>query len=86
MREAALVYIYFGWILTVVFVILIIPISYFTLHFYEWIEKGGLGIPIFTVKLNSTLSDRIFKQRDILGSHIIGLVDNLASHLEKQPE
>ena len=84
--EAALVYICFGWILTVVFVILIIPISYFTLHFYEWIERGGLGIPIFTVKLNNTLSDRIFKQREMLRSHIIGLVDNLASHLEKQPE
>ena len=54
--------------------------------FLWWIERGGSGIPIFSVKLKNTLSDRIFKQSEIPGSHIIGLVDNLSSHLEKQPE
>ena len=84
--EAVLVYVCFGWIVTVVFSILVIPISYFTLRFYEWIEKGGLGIPIFSVKLNNTLSDRIFKQREMLRSHISDIVDNLASYLDKQSD
>ena len=84
--EAVLVYVWLGWIATVVFAIAVIPLSYFTLHFYEWVHKGGWGIPFLSVNLKKTLSDRILKQRETLRTQINGLVDDLAVRLDKQPE
>ena len=53
--EAVLIHIWLGWVAMVTFVILIIPISYFTLFFLEWLHKGGLGMPIYSLKLRATL-------------------------------
>jgi 1-acyl-sn-glycerol-3-phosphate acyltransferase len=84
--EAVLVHIWLGWIATAVFAVLIIPLSYFTLYFLEWLRKGGLGVPILSLRLKTTLSQRIFKQLKAQRAGIRDLVDTLAARLEQQPE
>lgn len=84
--EAVLVHIWLGWIATVTFVILIIPLSYFTLFFFEWFHKGGLGIRIPSLKLKTTLSHRILKQLKAQRASINDLVDDLAAQVEQPPE
>jgi 1-acyl-sn-glycerol-3-phosphate acyltransferase len=83
--EAVLVHIWLGWIATLTFAVLIIPLSYFTLFFFEWLHKGGLGIPISSLKLKTTLSQRILKQLKAQRAGIKDLVDDLAARVDQQP-
>ena len=71
---------------TVTFAILIIPLSYFMLFFFEWLLKGGLGIPISSLKLKTTLSHRILIQLKAQRACINDLVDDLSTRVDKQSE
>ena len=84
--EAMLVHIWLGRVATVTFAILIIPLSYFTLFFFEWLHKGGLGIPISSLKLKTTLSHRILKQLKAQRACINDLVDDLSTRVDQQSE
>jgi glycerol-3-phosphate O-acyltransferase / dihydroxyacetone phosphate acyltransferase len=84
--ETGLVYLWLGWVASVIFAILVIPLSYFTLFFHEWVHKGGWGIPIASMRLKRTLSHRILTQIKAQRARIISLVDSLAARIDKQPE
>jgi|GEM_PF-622175 len=84
--EAVLIHIWLGWIATVIFAILIIPLSYFTLFFFEWLQKGGIGVPISSLRMKTALSQRILKQLEAQRVGIKDLVDTLAARLDQQPE
>jgi 1-acyl-sn-glycerol-3-phosphate acyltransferase len=84
--ESMLVHIWLGWVATVTFAILIIPLSYFTLFFFEWLLKGGLGIPISSLKLKTTLSHRILIQLKAQRACINDLVDDLSTRVDQQSE
>jgi len=71
---------------TVTFAILIIPLSYFTLFFFEWLLKGGLGIPISSLKFKTTLSHRILIQLKAQRACINNLVDDLSTRVDQQSE
>ncbi len=51
-----------------------------------WLHKGGLGIPISSLKLKTTLSHRILKQLKTQRACIKDLVDDLSARLDQQPE
>ncbi len=80
--EAVLIHFWLGWTVTITFVILIIPLSYFTLISIERLHSNVLGIP----KIKAILSDRMSKQVESLHSSIRELVDYLAKQDDKQPE
>ena len=84
--EAVLIHIWIGWIATVIFAILIIPLSYFTLFYFEWLHKGRFGLPISSLKFRTTLSQRILKQLKAQRASINDLVDDLAARVDQQPE
>ena len=82
--EAILIYIFFGWIISILFLILIIPLSYFTLYFIEWLYEGGWGMPIYLRKLRKTFRNRISQRLEEQSSRIIDLIDDLAARLDQQ--
>ena len=84
--EAMLVHIWLGWVATLTFAIIIIPLSYFTLFFFEWLNKGGLGIPISSLKMKTTLSHRILTQLKAQRASINDLVDDLSTRVDQQFE
>jgi hypothetical protein len=84
--ETGLVYLWLGWVAAVIFAILVLPLSYFTLFFYESVHKVGWGIPIASMRLKRTLSHRILTQIEAQRAFIISMVNKLATRLDKQPE
>jgi len=86
LMEAILLHMFFGWLVSILFMILIIPLSYFTLYFIEWLYEGGWGIPISLYKLRKTFHHRISQQLEEQSGRIKDLVDDLAARLDQQPE
>lgn len=84
--QAVLVHIWLGWVAALIFAVMIIPLSYFTLFYFEWLYRGGMGVPTSSVKLKATLSDRIVKQLNAQHDSINDLVNNLAARVDQQPE
>ncbi|CAB5111435.1 hypothetical protein D3OALGA1CA_5746 [Olavius algarvensis associated proteobacterium Delta 3] len=80
--EAVLVYIWFGGIASILFAALIIPLSYFTVRYYEWVHEGGVGRSMSSSKLARTLSNRFLKQQKVLHARIHALVDELATKID----
>ena len=80
--EAIVLYLLFGLVVSIIFAILIIPLSYFTLYFIEWLYKGGLGIPISLRKLRRNYRRRISQQLEEQSVRIKHLVDDLAARLD----
>jgi glycerol-3-phosphate O-acyltransferase / dihydroxyacetone phosphate acyltransferase len=84
--ETGLIYLWLGWVVAIIFAIFVVPLSYFTLFFQEWVQKGGWVIPVVSMRLKRTLSPRILTQIKDQRARITSLVDNLAKRLDKQPE
>ena len=84
--EAMLLHMFFGWAVSIPFTILIIPLSYFTLLFIEWLYEDGWGIPISSYKLRKTFQHRIPQQLEEQSSHIKDLIDDLAARFDPEPE
>lgn len=82
--EGILLYKYFGWNVLLLFVILILPISYFTLYYMEWIYEGGWGIPVLFRKLRKTFRRRITHLLEKQERRIKDLIDELAERLDTQ--
>jgi len=86
LMEAMLLHMFFGWIVSISFTILIIPLSYFTLYFIEWFYEGGWGISFFSYKLRKTFHHRISQHLEEQSSRIKDLIDDLATRLDQQIE
>jgi len=84
--ETLFVHLWLGWLASLTFAIGIIPISYFTLYYLEWVDEGGWGIPNFSMKLRKNMLDRGAKQLENERSSIIELVSELAGWLEQNPK
>jgi len=80
--EAVLVYIWFGGFASILLAALIIPLSYFTVRYYEWVDEGGVGKSMSSSRLARTLSDRFLKQQKVLHARIHALVDELATKID----
>ncbi|MFC1495241.1 1-acyl-sn-glycerol-3-phosphate acyltransferase [Thermodesulfobacteriota bacterium] len=81
--EAMLLYIFFGLAVSIIFAILVIPLSYFTLYYLEWLYEGGWGIPISLRRLRKTFRHRVSQRLEEQSRHIKDLVDNLAARLDQ---
>jgi len=79
-----LIYKLLGWIYTISFAALIIPLSYFTIFYFEWLYDAGLGIPISSKWLNSIRLRRISKNLNGLRSQINKQMDSLSSRLRME--
>jgi hypothetical protein len=80
--EAVVLYLFFGLVFSVLFAILIIPLSYFTLYFIEWLYEGGLGIPVSFRKLRKNFRRRISRQLEEQSIRIKHQIDDLAARLD----
>ena len=79
-----ILHMFFGWAVSILFVVLIIPLSYFTLYFMEWLYEGGWGIPVSLRKSRKTFYNRITLLLEEQNRHIKDLIDKLAARLNKQ--
>ena len=84
--EAILLHTLFGSVVSIPFTILVIPLSYFTLYFMEWLYEGGWGIPISLLKLHKTFHHQKTQQLEEQSGRIKDLIDDLAARLDQQPE
>ena len=84
--EALLLHTFFGSVVSIPFAILIIPLSYFTLFFREWLYEGGWGIPVSLGKLRKNFQFQKSQQLEEQSDRIKGLVDDLAAQLDQQTE
>lgn len=84
--ETLFVHLWLGWLGSLTFAIGIIPISYFTLYFFEWVYEGGWGIPNLSMKLRKNMLHRVAKQLENERRVIIELVSELADWLEQNPK
>jgi hypothetical protein len=82
--EAMILHMFFGWVVSVLFVVLIIPLSYFTLYFMEWLYEGGWGIPVSFRKSRKTFHNGITHLLEEQNRRIKDLVDKLAAQLNQQ--
>jgi glycerol-3-phosphate O-acyltransferase/dihydroxyacetone phosphate acyltransferase len=80
--EAIVLYLFFGLVFSVLFAILIIPLSYFTLYFIEWLYEGGLGISVSFRKLRKNFRRRISRQLEEQSIRIKHQIDDLAARLD----
>ena len=82
--EAMILHMLFGWVVSVLFVVLIIPICYFTLYFMEWLYEGGWGIPVSFRKSRKTFQNGITHLLEEQNRDIKDLIDRLAARLDQQ--
>jgi hypothetical protein len=80
--EAMFLYMLFSWMILIPFLIIIIPLSYFTLYFIEWLYENGWGIPITLYKFRKKFYQQILKQLEDHSSSIKNLIDTLAERLD----
>ena len=80
--EGLLLHWWIGWPASIPFAIGIIPLSYFTLFYFEWLDDGGWGFSSSLKRIekihSSSISRRLRKER----LRIQDQVDSLASRLE----
>jgi hypothetical protein len=79
--EGLLLHWWFGWSVSIPFAIGIIPLSYFTLFFFEWLSKGGWGISIPIKRIEKIHSHQISKRLHHQRLRIQDQVDALADRL-----
>jgi hypothetical protein len=82
--EGILLYNFFGWNILLLFMVLIIPISYFTIYYMEWVYEGGWGIPVLFRKLRKTFRRRLIHLLEKQERRIKNLIDELAARLDTQ--
>jgi hypothetical protein len=82
--EAWLIARWVGPAAALVFAVLIVPLSYFTLLFFEWREELGTKPPPLSSWLNGRPSPRVTSELIRLRRHIVKEVDSLASLPESQ--
>ncbi len=80
--EGLLIHWWLGWTVSIPFAIGIIPLSYFTLFFFEWLSKGGWGISIPVKRIEKIHSYQISKRLHNERRRIQDQVDALANRLE----
>ena len=80
--EGLLIHWWFGWPVSIPFAIGIIPLSYFTLFFFEWLSKGGWGISIPIKRIEKIHSNQISKRLHNQRLRIQDQVDALAHRLD----
>lgn len=80
--EGLLIHMLFGWVFSISFAAGIIPLSYFTIFYFERLYDAGLGIPVSSKRLNRILLPRISKQLDELCDQINKQMDSLSSRLK----
>jgi hypothetical protein len=82
--EGVLLYMYFGWMLLIPFMILIIPLSYFTLYYMEWFYWGKWEVPFPFPRLRKTIKSEMIHRLDEQNRQIKDLVDKLAARFDQQ--
>ena len=80
--EGLLIHWWFGWPVSIPFAIGIIPLSYFTLFFFEWLSKGGWGISMPIKRIEKIHSSQISKRLHNQRLRIQDQVDALAHRLD----
>lgn len=80
--EGMLIMLWFGWVGVIAFASLIVPLSYFTLRFFEWREEGAAGYGKSLKWFGATASRRAAEQLARLRNRIIAEVDALAARPE----
>jgi 1-acyl-sn-glycerol-3-phosphate acyltransferase len=80
--EGILIARWFGWAAVVVFAVCIIPLSYFTLLFFEWREELGARSARSSAWFAGNWSRRVTEQLARLRQRIVAEVDALASRPE----
>ena len=84
--ETVLIHLWLGWIASLLFAMMVVPLSYFSLYYFEWIREGGAGIRIPSNRMKKTLEYRLVRQINKQRDHIVKQVDKLASIVEKRTE
>lgn len=82
--EGIIIHKLLGSIFSISFTIAIIPLSYITIFYFEWLYDAGLGIPISSRWLKKILMRRISKQLDELRNQINRQMDNLSNRLRHE--
>ena len=82
--EGLLVHMWLGSAASIPFAVLIIPLSYFTLFFFEWFYDDGWAIPIPSFLFGKSASNRIRKLLDNQRDRINEQVDALAAKLDSR--
>ena len=77
--ETVVVYLWLGWIASLFFAVAVVPTSYFSLYFFEWLQKGGIGIKIPVGRLKKRLLKHYSSQIDRERYLIVEQVDKLAA-------
>lgn len=80
--EGLLIKTWLGTAASITFSLMIIPLSYFTLFFSEWLYDDGWGIVLPSFLLGRSTPDRISKLIDNQRFRIKDQVDNLAARLD----
>ncbi|MBI3950513.1 MAG: 1-acyl-sn-glycerol-3-phosphate acyltransferase [Acidobacteria bacterium] len=79
--EGILIARWFGTVAAVAFAVLIVPLSYFTLLFFEWREELGARPPLPLAWLRRRKASRVLKQLSRLRQRIVTEIDGLSSTL-----
>jgi glycerol-3-phosphate O-acyltransferase / dihydroxyacetone phosphate acyltransferase len=79
--EGWLIHRWFGWLATLCFAILIVPLTLFTMHFFEWREEIRVAGGNVLVEFGSRA--RAITQLDRLKNRIVNEVDQLATEWQK---
>jgi hypothetical protein len=82
--EFLLIHVFIASPAAILFAILIIPLSYFTLFFFDWLSFIGWEILIPSGTLGKSMSEKISGQLEEKRIRIRDYVDNLANLLERQ--
>lgn len=84
--ELLLIHTLMGTLTAILFAILIIPLSYFTLFYFDWLSLIGWGILIPSGPLGRSMSEKISMQLKEQRSRIRNQVNTLAKLLDKEGE
>jgi hypothetical protein len=77
--ETVLVLLWLGWFAALLFSIAVIPLSYFSLYFFEWLHEGGLGIRLPPSRIKKRLEHYLSRQIEREKGQIVKRVDKLAA-------
>jgi glycerol-3-phosphate O-acyltransferase/dihydroxyacetone phosphate acyltransferase len=80
--EGLLIHWWLGGAVSIPFAIGIIPLSYFTLFYFEWLTDGGWGVSVPLERIEKIQSDLIASRLHHLRRRIQDLVDALAGRLD----
>lgn len=80
--ESLLIHWWFGWVVSIPFALGIIPLSYFTLFYFEWLADGGWGISMPIKRLEKIQFHRTSRRLHNQRRRIQDQVDVLADRFE----